>query len=289
MEHLARLNSSCTSILYPLPTLEGRLALQTQQKPRPTTSVSSKMPPSESRQITRPRTSLSCLICRRRKVRCGREQPACNNCVKMNEACEYEKDMPDRAALQAERNQSYQAHHSEPGTESSEPSSDPSATTDNTSSSASTFYQNPSSSTSSLLFSQPAQGPPHGLAHAFANTPQSWIPGGREGQNPQQPAQASSRKRPRTPVGFIPQRQEQPADIATPMLDSPLSHSSVRENTRATTYAASDGGDGHEDIHAIDSSGYLNVRSGGQVRYVGGAFWGLVKGHVSKALSWSLF
>lgn len=49
--------------------------------------------PSESRPITRLRPSLSCLTCRRRKVRCGREQPACRNCVVMNVPCAYENQI----------------------------------------------------------------------------------------------------------------------------------------------------------------------------------------------------
>ena len=54
------------------------------------------MPPAESGQhghITRPRPSLSCVICRRRKVRCGREQPACSNCVRAQETCKYQSDI----------------------------------------------------------------------------------------------------------------------------------------------------------------------------------------------------
>lgn len=45
------------------------------------------MPPSYP--IKRPRLALSCFVCRRRKVRCGKEQPQCNNCVRMDEACIY--------------------------------------------------------------------------------------------------------------------------------------------------------------------------------------------------------
>ena len=61
------------------------------------------MPPSEARQITRPRPSLSCVVCRRRKVRCGREQPACGNCVRIQETCEYEGDARDGSGPQAKR------------------------------------------------------------------------------------------------------------------------------------------------------------------------------------------
>ncbi|KAL2842913.1 hypothetical protein BJY01DRAFT_235841 [Aspergillus pseudoustus] len=48
------------------------------------------MPRFEARPIKRPRISLSCLVCRRRKVRCGREHPECTNCVRMKEKCAYQ-------------------------------------------------------------------------------------------------------------------------------------------------------------------------------------------------------
>ncbi|KAJ0423205.1 hypothetical protein BJY00DRAFT_310334 [Aspergillus carlsbadensis] len=43
----------------------------------------------EIRRTKRPRVSLSCIVCRRRKVRCGREHPQCANCDRMNEECVY--------------------------------------------------------------------------------------------------------------------------------------------------------------------------------------------------------
>ena len=63
------------------------------------------MPSTEARQvgIMRPRQSLSCVVCRRRKVRCGKEQPACGNCVRINESCEYDSNIPDLASRQAKR------------------------------------------------------------------------------------------------------------------------------------------------------------------------------------------
>lgn len=54
--------------------------------------------PAEGRPITRPRQSFSCVVCRRRKVRCGREQPACSNCVRIRETCEYEADILSKPA-----------------------------------------------------------------------------------------------------------------------------------------------------------------------------------------------
>ncbi|KAJ5186746.1 hypothetical protein N7449_011510 [Penicillium cf. viridicatum] len=55
------------------------------------------MPLSEPRQIKKPRLSLSCIVCRRRKVRCGREQPECANCVRMKENCVYRAIVRDES------------------------------------------------------------------------------------------------------------------------------------------------------------------------------------------------
>jgi hypothetical protein len=45
-----------------------------------------------SRHGTKYRPSLSCSVCRRRKVKCGKEKPACGNCVRMDEVCEYDRE-----------------------------------------------------------------------------------------------------------------------------------------------------------------------------------------------------
>ena len=47
------------------------------------------MPLPEARQVKRPRLALNCVICRRRKVRCGKEQPQCRNCERLGETCVY--------------------------------------------------------------------------------------------------------------------------------------------------------------------------------------------------------
>ncbi|KIX07844.1 uncharacterized protein Z518_02498 [Rhinocladiella mackenziei CBS 650.93] len=44
------------------------------------------------RQITRNRTSYSCLTCRRRKVKCDKVHPVCGGCKKANEHCLYGQD-----------------------------------------------------------------------------------------------------------------------------------------------------------------------------------------------------
>ncbi|KAJ9616590.1 hypothetical protein H2200_000309 [Cladophialophora chaetospira] len=48
----------------------------------------------EKRQITRNRTSYSCLTCRRRKVKCDKLRPICGGCQKAKEQCIYSEDMP---------------------------------------------------------------------------------------------------------------------------------------------------------------------------------------------------
>ena len=58
----------------------------------------------EGRATSRPRLCLSCATCRRRKVRCTKEQPACNSCVRTNEECKYDKSAWMKANAQAKQN-----------------------------------------------------------------------------------------------------------------------------------------------------------------------------------------
>lgn len=58
---------------------------------------------SEKRQITRNRTSYSCLTCRRRKVKCDKVRPICGGCQKANEDCSYgEDDAPAAESVQSD-------------------------------------------------------------------------------------------------------------------------------------------------------------------------------------------
>ena len=54
---------------------------------------------------TRARPSLSCALCRRRKVRCTKEQPACDGCVRTNEVCEYDDQAWKASQAKANREQ----------------------------------------------------------------------------------------------------------------------------------------------------------------------------------------
>lgn len=61
-----------------------------QPDPRPVSNQTT----SEKRQITRNRTSYSCLTCRRRKVKCDKTRPICGGCQKAKETCVYNDDIP---------------------------------------------------------------------------------------------------------------------------------------------------------------------------------------------------
>jgi hypothetical protein len=45
--------------------------------------------------VRRPRLALSCVVCRRRKVKCGKEKPECHNCQRMGENCAYDTGIRD--------------------------------------------------------------------------------------------------------------------------------------------------------------------------------------------------
>lgn len=56
---------------------------------RLSTNLKGQTSKSDKRQITRNRTSYSCLTCRRRKVKCDKTHPVCGGCKKANEECLY--------------------------------------------------------------------------------------------------------------------------------------------------------------------------------------------------------
>ena len=56
-------------------------------------------PAGEKRQITRNRTSYSCKICRKRKVKCDKVHPSCGNCLKNQERCEWSTESRGSSTL----------------------------------------------------------------------------------------------------------------------------------------------------------------------------------------------
>ncbi|KAL9576647.1 MAG: hypothetical protein Q9212_006929 [Teloschistes hypoglaucus] len=60
----------------------------------------------DSRNTTRPRLSLNCFTCRRRKVRCTKERPSCDSCLRTKDVCVYDEDAWETAKSQAKKKQS---------------------------------------------------------------------------------------------------------------------------------------------------------------------------------------
>ncbi|KAI4248638.1 MAG: hypothetical protein LQ352_005876 [Teloschistes flavicans] len=59
----------------------------------------------ESRNTTRPRLSLNCFTCRRRKVRCTKERPSCDSCLRTKDVCVYDEDAWETARSQPKKKQ----------------------------------------------------------------------------------------------------------------------------------------------------------------------------------------
>lgn len=264
------------------------------------------MAPSESRPITRPRLSLSCVVCRRRKVRCGREQPACGNCVRINEACEYEADALDRFRSQARRPSTPNNSREEASTSRSDPAPSEDAwakwternnipeyslqtgreeasadrsqlpkigtAPHDTSTSASTstsspYYLGDSSTLGKSHVSPPTPAPSRGIPFTFAARDASQSSSTAPVPKHQRLGSGALRKRSRSVVHSTPQRELSKDDFCLQDGYLPCSSTSMGNPAAEET--------------DTPNVGYLSVRSGGQVRYVGGAFWGLISGLVS--------
>jgi len=55
------------------------------------------------RKIVRNRPSLSCSACRRRKIKCEKQRPACANCVRLGDECVYESEAEHREKAAAKK------------------------------------------------------------------------------------------------------------------------------------------------------------------------------------------
>lgn len=281
------------------------------------------MLPSDSRPIMRPRLSLSCVVCRRRKVRCGREQPACGNCVRLNETCEYEADALDQsrsrshaqAQVQAPAQVKRTSTPNAPTEETSTSRPDPAPSEDawanwterynipgyshqtgfddaaadlgelpktsasphdastsgsgsGSTSTASSYYTGDSSTFSRSLASPQTPAPTKGISFAFSarDPSQSNSTTGPIRTN-QRPSSSAFRKRSRAVVDATPQREHSANDFW--IQDAAIHLPGTRKGSPAA-----------EETDMLPM-GHLSVRSGGRVRYVGDAFWGLIKGLVS--------
>lgn len=199
------------------------------------------MPPAKTRRrghITRPRPSMSCAICRGRKVRCGREQPACSNCVRIQEACQYDADNRDLSTPQVTRKGN---PHLVPGKTcdlGSKPASIPTGDT-----------------------------PPEDSERAIQMTTPSIT-----NSTTVNLGSDASRKRLRTSNGLTPLQEftNSPKAVQPTSVNEEIGTGTPADNENAA-------------LREFDArpSGYLSIRSGGQVHHVGNGFWELVTGHVS--------
>lgn len=73
--------------------------------------------------VKRPRLALSCVVCRRRKVRCGKEQPQCRNCERLGENCAYDTGVRDTDTGRVLRVEETRENHSTSVAASGEPTS----------------------------------------------------------------------------------------------------------------------------------------------------------------------
>lgn len=270
--------------------------------------------PSESRHIQRSRPSLSCLTCRRRKVRCGREKSICHNCVRMDETCIYENDIPQLNGSHAKKrpaknpfkggvaqSKASRAYLEEDSAESSD--------------SLAQIQGNMSSTPSAFLGT--AVGDAEGNEPAGSYLPlvddatfvqdDSWefhgtastiLPGETSGQREYGNMLSSALSGLNNPNGspLIRPNQYSPRSQMRHQgtIDSGQLRKHVATNTPAQAVSQcpfaepcniseteNHGSKPEAAIDQIHSGGYLAVSSGGRIRYAGPTFWALIKGHVS--------
>lgn len=261
--------------------------------------------PSESRHIQRPRPSLSCLTCRRRKVRCGREKSMCHNCVRMNETCLYENDIPQLNGPQAKKRPAKNA--SKGGLAQRKASR---AYLEEDSAESSDFLAqlpgNMSSPPSAFLGMAvgDAQGNEPARSYLplvddanlvqddsweFNDTASTILPWETPGQREYGNMLSSALSGPNNPNGspLIGPSQSSPLSQTRHQatIDSGPLRKHVEMNTPARAVTSCSFAEpctiSEAAIDQIHSSSYLAVRNGGRTRYAGPTFWALIKGRVS--------
>ncbi|TAQ84225.1 hypothetical protein B7494_g7461 [Chlorociboria aeruginascens] len=254
--------------------------------------------------ITRPRPSLSCVVCRRRKVRCEREQPSCSNCVKVNEHCQYDNNLKHRQRLKGKP--APMPHVPEP--EMPRPELTPPVTASEYSWSAwgngesvglgDPRYPGPGKAASSndLL---PAAGASDtssaqfsgGATHRPSASPASYrTPSANAGSAPanqQRPGKENHPSPKKLQQGSATEGSEDVIRVNSPKPASSTGSTSSRKRRRSPIDLSeqndpprSERGtrEGSSVPDATRTKGYLSIQ-GGQMHYVGSAFWGFAKGH----------
>lgn len=284
------------------------------------------MPSTDARKvgIMRPRQSLSCIVCRRRKVRCGKEQPACGNCVRFNETCEYEINTPCSASRLAKRKHTSAPSRGEPApsplaTEqplsgwTAQDSHSPPSQTFNLDSRVEaepssnhptvSHYPVPASSSADRQYGSSTNGSHRPFSHTPLDHDNTFLPSAR----PQDPSLVSKS----TPLWNTSSQEDRghalqlgPQSLSTSTIgDSGILTSTKRRRTAENHASVSSQDAILEDQtrsrkrtpsgdcaisdageETLQPVGYLSVQKRGRTRHVGNAFWGLIKGHVSPRL-----
>ncbi|PYH64562.1 Zn(II)2Cys6 transcription factor [Aspergillus vadensis CBS 113365] len=246
------------------------------------------MPPPKPRQIKRPRLSLSCIVCRRRKVRCGREHPQCANCVRMKENCVYENLVRDTCTGRVRQ-------VSPPVPQGDKSNGEESSANHSEEQTGSFTWSHWMTQHSENMIDLGDEAPlPRGNVSLIAPPPQIHPTKARcdASSVPHQHLSSSIL----TPA---PSSRQQHVDLQYPTVPSWDDAIQLPENHKASTRAgrsrtpsasqdaatavsASTTATGASiNHHYLISSDYLSVRRGARVRYIGQAFWGFVAGKES--------
>lgn len=290
------------------------------------------MPGPRTYQITRPRPSLSCLVCRQRKVRCDRQHPSCGYCLKIKQPCQYDNNNPalkkgsqksqNPSAALAEQDRSADRPHAQETI-----SGGASTRSDGTSSAASEYSWQQwgnnedghglppevetragESSSANNELQQNSAATDDTASHSSGGSCSASTSSGRSGNASHARPVVGGQPR---PVGWRQNRYQSTSSLTSAtsrssghdrsggpstgisMTQAPVSgttHTPRKRVRKPTDPAAEDqvAPPPQNDLAsagargaAFQSRGHLNIQGGGQMRYVGGGFWGFAKGHVS--------
>lgn len=228
------------------------------------------MPQADGQKIRRPRPSYNCIVCRRRKVRCGKEQPACSNCLRIGEDCRYDVPLPSKSAQQSRDRPMAGQSQSE--------SRKPKASTQisQKSSSKRAVQGSDHAITDRRVFIRGRSEAGDGTEHISSNDSSSTISSsssqGRSSSVGSR-TQASSRKRLR-PSHHL---EVNGGPLATAQTEPQISKDREPDSCVSMEQLVPNQGN-----RLSGTSGHLSVRNGGQARYVGQAFWAFLEGAVSR-------
>lgn len=204
----------------------------------------------EVRQVKRPRLSLSCSVCRSRKVRCGREHPECTNCLRMNQKCVYESLVRDELTGRLR-----QPFASNEGRDLSRLDSHKSPTWS---------QSNPFTGSGDIRPTQIHSN--QGDSKSFESVSSSDL----NSSLPREHQVMSDKAHPKVPTWEEAIQEPVDQDVSGPRaIATALSDQRLRSQDHGPIILSPD---------------YLSLRHGGRVRYIGKAFWGFVPGQVRSSM-----